>query len=369
MLYFTGLLCILAALGYIFYGLLWVIRKMQISRYNSLVFTVLFLLTIFFLGFYLFLPLPTKRTAVQFTVKKNASLYSIADSLKSKGCITSKRALVYWVKLLNIDRKIQAGQVQAFVGEGVILTAKRLLKAIPNERRITIPEGLTIEQIASRIAKFCSIDTLEFVALCNDSKFIKKFELDVNSLEGYLYPNTYFLKEDETSKQIITRMVEQFKQAIVNCQKEYTLPGNYSLHQIVTLASIVEKESVLDSERARIAAVFWNRLALDYPLGADPTVRYIFKKFDGPLLVSELNTDSPYNTRKFKGLPPGPICSPGIKSIVAVLAPMKTKELYFVAKWDGSGAHDFSFSNEEHVRKKNKIRTENENRKRLKTPM
>jgi len=138
------------------------------------------------------------------------------------------------------------------------------------------------------------------------------------------------------------------------------IKAKYSLHEVLTLASIVEKEATLASERGRIAGVFHNRLKKGWPLGADPTVRYIFRKFDGPLYVSELNSDSPYNTRRFAGLPPGPICSPGLGAIQAGAKPDSTDDMFFVALWDGSGAHDFSVTNAEHDRKKLKIREENE---------
>jgi UPF0755 protein len=132
--------------------------------------------------------------------------------------------------------------------------------------------------------------------------------------------------------------------------------------EIVILASIVEKEAALAEERPRIAGVFSNRLAVRLPLGADPTVRYALKKFSGPLLFQDLNIASRYNTRRYAGLPPGPICSPGQASLIAAMSPMRTNELYFVARWDGSGAHDFSVTNEEHSRKKIAIRYRNEKR-------
>jgi UPF0755 protein len=136
--------------------------------------------------------------------------------------------------------------------------------------------------------------------------------------------------------------------------------------QIVIVASIVEKEAVLGAERPRIAGVFFNRLRLGLPLGADPTVRYIFRKWSGPLYMSELNSPSAYNTRRNKGLPPGPICSPGRASLAAAVSPLQTNELYFVAKWDGSGGHEFSLTYEDHVRKTYSIRRNNEQRLRQK---
>ena len=157
-------------------------------------------------------------------------------------------------------------------------------------------------------------------------------------------------------------MVAHFDESFKTLGQPLSGQSHLSKSQTVVLASIIEKEAVVESERPRISAVFHNRLNKGMPLGADPTVRYIFKKFSGPLLVSELKNRSPYNTRIFAGLPPGPICSPGLASLKAALLPVESRELYFVAKWDGSGAHDFSLTYEEHNRKKETIQRFNQQR-------
>ena len=182
---------------------------------------------------------------------------------------------------------------------------------------------------------------------------------------GYHFPETYRFPEKVTEKALVERMV----QSHLKLWKNITVPDSlkkYSHHEFITLASIVEREATLLSELTRISGVFHNRLRRGYPLGADPTVRFALKKFGGPLRVSELNCNSPYNTRRFPGLPPGPICSPGAGAIKAAVNPMTTRDLYFVAKWDGSGEHDFSETNAEHDRKKHAIRRRNKKRLRRK---
>ena len=154
-------------------------------------------------------------------------------------------------------------------------------------------------------------------------------------------------------------MVQKHLSTWSTIEVQSELKQKYSHHQLVTLASIIEREATLFSEQPLISGVFHNRLRKGYPLGADPTVRFALKKFGGPLRVSELNCPSPYNTRRFSGLPPGPICSPGKGALTAAAQPFKTKNLYFVAKWDGSGEHDFSVTNAEHERKKREIRRRN----------
>jgi UPF0755 protein len=194
---------------------------------------------------------------------------------------------------------------------------------------------------------------------------IARLKINAPTLEGYLYPNTYRFPDNVSAKEIIIKMVNSFDKVYKTLVPNRNITDKFTKNQIVTIASIVEKEAAIPSERERISAVFHNRIRMGYPLGADPTVRYALHKFDGPLTVSDLNNSSPYNTRKYSGLPPGPICSPGKGALQAAMSPAETKELYFVAKWDGSGAHDFSLTNEEHNRKKMIIRQNNEQRKKI----
>jgi UPF0755 protein len=202
------------------------------------------------------------------------------------------------------------------------------------------------------------IDSLEFVRECGDTTVLRAHAPGVPSVEGYLFPDTYRFPPDAAPRDIIRRMTAHFEEMTATLPAVETSAGKPALsrHEYVILASIIEREAEVAEERARISGVFHNRLAKKIPLGADPTIRYALRKFNGPLLVSELAMNTPYNTRLHTDLPPGPICSPGLASLSAAMVPMQTKDLYFVAKWDGSGTHDFSQTNEEHSRKKNEIR-------------
>jgi len=261
-----------------------------------------------------------------------------------------------------MEKHFQAGRFVFYVNEGAVSAAQKLLHAEPVEVAVTIPEGLTIEQTALLFHNALNIDTLEFDSLCAQADFIQKLEVDAPSLEGYLFPDTYRFSEDVTATDIIRRMIAHFNESFKTIAQPPEGQSQLSKNQVVILASIIEKEAVVESERPRISAVFHNRLKKGMPLGADPTVRYIFKKYSGPLLVSELKSRSPYNTRVFAGLPPGPICSPGLASLQAALMPAESRELYFVAKWDGSGAHDFSLTYVEHNKKKETIQRLNRQR-------
>lgn len=309
-----------------------------------------------------FIPLKKPGKQIELIVKPGASVRSIAAMLKENKVIPHEKAFLVWIKLNKLEKNIQAGKVTFNEYDGIIRASKKLREAKAIEIDITIREGFTIEQTARMVVKIFPIDTNTFISLCYDKAFIQSLKIDVPSLEGFLYPNTYRFLPDAKSKEIITRFIKQFQTAYATIEQT-ELSKKFTMHEIITLASIVEKEATLPEERRHISGVFHNRLRFNISLGADPTVRFFLKKFSGPLRVSELRNPSPYNTRIHVGLPPGPICSPGKKAIEAAINPIKTKDLYFVAKWDGSGAHDFSETGAQHERKKLEIRRKNELRK------
>jgi UPF0755 protein len=364
-LWLTGIILLLAIPGYLFYGFLWVIRLMQSKKKFFLTAVVLVLFVIAtFAGLYnfFFRPFGINTEIVHLIITPGMSIRHVTDSLQQKQVVRSSVILLAWLKLSGQDRKMQAGSVTFLRGDGVLRASEKLLHAVALEVSMKVIEGLTLEQIAGRIQTQLGIDSTRIIELAHDSVFIGNLGIKATSLEGYLFPETYRFPKEVKAEEVVKKMVDLFKVSYSKVQFDPQIASRFSVHEIVTLASIVEKEATLPDERPRIAGVFHNRLRKGYPLGADPTVRYIFRKYNGPLRVSELNSDNPYNTRKFSGLPPGPICSPGFGAIQAAAAPLQTDELYFVAKWDGSGEHDFSRTNAEHDRKKNEIRQENQRR-------
>ena len=218
-------------------------------------------------------------------------------------------------------------------------------------RRVTIPEGRASWEIPAYLKKaFPNLDEDRWNKLVQDPKFTQSLGVDANSLEGYLLPDTYPFPIDADEETIIKQMVAANMKVRDEMKgkpgSKWAVLGNW--HRVLTLASVVEEETGKEDERPLIAGVFHNRLEIDMPLGADPTVRFIFRNLTGPIYKSQLNSDSPYNTRKFKGLMPGPISNPGRKAIEAALFPADTKALYFVAKDDGSGTHFFSNTLSDH---------------------
>jgi len=218
-------------------------------------------------------------------------------------------------------------------------------------KKVTIPEGRASWEIPAYLKKaFPNLDENRWNKLVQDPKFAQSLGLEAKTLEGYLLPDTYPFAMDANEETILKQMVA----ANLKLRDELKdKPGSMwntlgSWHRVLTLASVVEEETGIPEERPLIAGVFHNRLRIDMPLGADPTVRFIFKNLTGPIYKSQLNSNSPYNTRKFKGLMPGPISNPGRKAITAALYPAKTDALYFVAKDDGSMTHFFSSNLADH---------------------
>jgi len=362
--WFTGALYMLGALGYTFYAILWVIRFMQTAK-RLMVAIVLILLASIAAGVYLFVPIHVGADPIEMTIEKGSSVHAIGRLLAARHVVPSSAVFVAWVKYCGEEKKIQAGKYVFFSGEGIISAAQKLQHAVAIDVSVTIPEGLTIEQTASIISLALQIDSAEFVRQCKDTAIARQCHVEAPTLEGYLFPDTYRFPPDVTIEGILACMTLHFVEKLKTLPplSDTAMQFRLTPHEYVILASVVEREAALASERPHISSVFHNRLEKHMPLGADPTIRYALKKWNGPLLVSELAKDTPYNTRKYAGLPPGPICSPGLASLAAAMAPAQTKDLYFVAKWDGTGAHDFSMTNEEHCRKKNEIRKKNDLKK------
>ena len=362
--WFTGALYILAAAGYSFYAVLWTIRFMQTTK-RMLIFFCAGCVLPFAAAVYLFVPLHRSQSAIELTVEKGASLRSIGRTLASQGVVPSSTAFILWMRFRGEETKIQAGSFTFFKGEGILTASRKLLHATPIEVTVTIPEGLTIEQTAGIICRTFHSDSSEFIRECGDTAILRDHGICAPSCEGYLFPDTYRFPPDAASRDIVRRMTAHFEEMTATIPppvRRSNAPA-LSTHEYVILASIIEREAELASERPHISGIFHNRLEKRIPLGADPTIRYVLRKFNGPLLASELAMNTPFNTRQHAGLPPGPICSPGLASLAAAMAPQQTKDLYFVARWDGSGAHDFSMTNEEHARKKNEIRRMNDLKK------
>jgi UPF0755 protein len=213
---------------------------------------------------------------------------------------------------------------------------------------ITIPEGFTMAQIGQLLGQLDITDTAEFLRWSRDPEFIESLSIQAASVEGYLFPETYHFARGTKAKEVIRTMVDGVQRLWTVDWQEQAKRLNLSLHEVLTLASVIEKETGVQEERELIAAVFHNRLRRKIPLQSDPTVIYGLTAFDGNLRKRDLSDSSPYNTYRVQGLPPGPIASPGAHSIRAALFPSRASYLYFVSRNDGT--HYFSSSLAEHNR-------------------
>jgi UPF0755 protein len=275
-------------------------------------------------------------------------LKAIALHLHQEGIIQApnKFMILAWGKGLN--NKIQWGDFELYAGIppmellSLLSTGKTILK------RITIPEGFTLQQIARRLSEENLAEEKAFLASAYDPQFLKTLEIDGQSLEGYLFPDTYIFHQGMSIQTIQKRMVRRFKEVFSGLQEGEGLAGPREMKKMVILASIVEKESSFPSERPLIASVFYNRLKKGMPLQSDPTVIYGIKDFNGDLTKKDLLNPTPFNTYLRPGLPPGPIANPGREALKAILAPAQSDYLYFVSKNDGS--HYFSKNLQDHNR-------------------
>ena len=219
---------------------------------------------------------------------------------------------------------------------------------------ITIPEGWTVSQIAQKLQKTNLADSLSFKNLCNDGNFINELKISgISNLEGYLFPETYFISSNQNEKQIITMMVNQFKKIVNSHQFNYE-KYDLNFHDLITLASIIQGEARDINEMSTISSVFHNRLNKNMYLDANATIQYIIPGENRRLRNKDLETNNPYNTYKYKGLPPGPINNPGLDAIIAASKPLTTDFLYFVKDPENLGKHVFNktFTGHEKARKK-----------------
>ena len=206
-------------------------------------------------------------------------------------------------------------------------------------------------QVGEVLARDKVVDLADFLNVVEDAAMFRpafQWFPETQSVEGYLFPDTYHFELDRDASQIVQQFLMRFESVVVPIYRTSSAQEFFTLHEVVTLASIVEKEAVIMEERPIIAAVFRNRLARGMKLGADPTVKYALGDFELKLSRSALASISPYNTYVHYGLPPGPICSPGADSIRAVLSPASVDYLFFVAR--GDGTHEFTKTYADHLR-------------------
>ena len=286
---------------------------------------------------------------VKFDIGRNESFGSVVDRLYERGIIPSKSNFRIAAFLYGAEKKIRAARFYIPNGLSYLDLLDLFINGKCNfARKVTIKEGQSIKWIGSKLKYDVFIDSAMFVDMANDTNFIKTLGLKEKSLEGYLFPKSYSIYEFSKPDEALTIFYEGFEDFFVDSLKRRADELNMSVHEILTLASIIEGETNVADEMPRISSVYHNRLNRGMKLQADPTIQYILDGGWRRLLYKDLEIDSPYNTYKYTGLPPGPINNPGKDAILAALYPEQNNYLYFVA--DGSGGHKFAKTHNQHIR-------------------
>jgi UPF0755 protein len=297
-------------------------------------------------GRFLFVPPESVPRRVIVEVANGATLTTVAGQLADAGVISHPAYFIWLGRLLNADRVIQSGDYALHTAMRPLEVMARLRSGEVIQIPVMIPEGYTAREIAGQLAAQQVMAADRFLAVVSDPALLASLDIAASSLEGYLFPSTYYVTRRTTPEEFARRMVGQFQDAARGLDWSGADRRGLTRHQIVTLASMIEKETSRGDERPLIAAVFHNRLTRRIPLQSDPTVIYALAKFDGNLRKADLKVKSPYNTYRVAGLPPGPIANPGAASIDAALHPAHVNFLYFVSKNDGT--HHFSSTLAEH---------------------
>lgn len=295
----------------------------------------------------------TLDTAVTVTIPQGASTTQIANALKEAGLIRNSQAFRSYAKSAGIDSKLKPGEYTFAAGNvDFDAIAEQLVKGKEAAGvKVTIPEGLTVLQTANLLAEKGLVDIDAFIEYTLQGDFPYDYlppKGTEDRLEGFLFPNTYQIAEGWGEKEIVDMLLAQFDKTFTAEWRKQAETMDMTISEIVTMASIIEREGKIAEERPIIASVFYNRLGKDMLLQSCATVQYLLGEPKPRLTNQDISIDSPYNTYKNVGLPPGPIAAPGAESLEAALYPAETDYMYFCSKEDGTGSQAFAVTLAEH---------------------
>ncbi len=315
----------------------------------------------------LFVPPTKEKNWKEVQVSEGMSFKAIASALKKEGIIRYKGYFEIFGRLQGISRKVRVG----YYGLGTHMSMWEVLEALRKGRiieyEVVVPEGYNLYQIGWTLTGTpLSSNPNEFIRIAKDKDYARFLGVNADSLEGYLFPDTYYLPKGITMHDVVKRMVQRYKEVFTDSYRKRAEELGLTEHQVITLASIVEKEAKVDAERKLISAVYHNRLKIGMRLQADPTAVYGTKAWVTNVTKKDLQRRSPYNTYHIKGLPPGPIANPGEGAILATLYPENVDYLFFVAQGDGS--HHFSKEYGAHTRAVNRYHANKRRAKQEKNP-
>ncbi|MDO6992653.1 endolytic transglycosylase MltG [Brachyspira innocens] len=301
---------------------------------------------------YMISPVGGDSDKVYFEIKQGEGASTIAKKLELQGLIRNSKIFVVFAKYLKYDRKLLSGYYQVDRSMSMIDIMKHLNSGKQAMVRLTIAEGKNIYEIGAYLEAQGFTTKKEFLEVCHDKEILQKYNIPSDSVEGYIFPSTYYIVKGNPTKVLVTYMIDSLFKQFPDLEDRAKKIGR-SVHEVLTMASIVEKEMGPLDDPKLISSVYYNRLNIDKRLEADPTTIYAMTLVKGDyiekpnLKYADLRMEHLYNTYKNTGLPPGPICSAGAKAIEAALNPADTDYIFFVA--DGTGKHAFSVTYEEHV--------------------
>lgn len=320
---------------------------------------LLAIIIVFFVAYKLVWGSSLMAKSGEITVAAGQSAGSVARGLVDQGFMSRVLPWRFYSWRSGTAAKIKAGTYHVEKGERVPEIISRMVAGdtLPDELTITYPEGFTLEQMAERTAAHKIGTKEEFIEAANPDDYMDRYpylrELaNTRTLEGYLFPDTYQVFPDDESVNVVDRMLNNFDRKVTEDLRQEAAQASRKLDQVIIMASIIERESMRDDDKALISGILWKRLDTGAGLAADATLRYVLKKSDGALTAEDLAWDSPYNTRKYRGLPPGPISNPGLKAILAATHPEKSDYYYYLHTPDGQTM--FAKTNDEHNRNKAK---------------
>jgi UPF0755 protein len=292
--------------------------------------------------------IPLKEPII-FEIKESETFTSVAERLLALEVIPSKTNFRIAAFIYGAETSIRAARYKIPNGLNYLELLDLFLNGPADFlRSIRVNDGQTIKWLSAKVRRDLNVDSTSFFKLSHDPQFIKSLGLKVSSLEGYLFPGTYKVYERSSPDEVINIFYDGFKEFWNDTLKLRAEKIGFTIHQVLTLASIIKGETHLVDEMPRIAGVYHNRLRIGMRLQADPTIQYLLPGGWRRLLYEDLRIESPYNTYRYAGLPPGPINNPGKNPILAALYPEENKYLYFVA--DGSGGHKFASTYSEHLK-------------------
>lgn len=316
------------------------------KRNFTIILIVTFLVLLIYIASDLLTSLPIGDKTIEIEIPKGATFRQVIEILSKEGLIRNKTLFLIIGRMSGLERKIRAGYYSIHGSMSPFELLRKLRSGQIVEYEVVIIEGDSLREIGEKLAEKGINKKDDFMKLSVNKEFLASYNIEAPSFEGYLFPDTYRIPKGADPKEVIGIMISRMREKYSGELRVRTEELGLSEREVLTLASIIEKEAKVDKERPLISAVYHNRLKKNIPLQADPTCIYGIKKFGEEITDKDLRRKTPYNTYIIKGLPPGPIASPGIMSIKAALYPADVPYIFFVSNNDGT--HRFSVTPEEH---------------------